>query len=53
MTRKHKPYPILENVEIEAIAAEGKCLLHYDDKVIFVPFLKIIVKRTAFFGELY
>ncbi len=38
MTRKHKPYPILENVEIEAIAAEGKCLLHYDDKVIFVPF---------------
>ena len=38
MTRKHKPYPILENVEIEAIAAEGKCLLHYDDKVVFVPF---------------
>ena len=38
MTRKHKPYPILENVEIEAIAADGKCLLHYDDKVVFVPF---------------
>lgn len=28
----------MENVEIEAIAAEGKCLLHYDDKVVFVPF---------------
>lgn len=38
MTRKHKPYPILENVEIEAIAAEGKCLLHHEDKVVFVPF---------------
>ena len=38
MSRKHKPYPILENVEIEAIAAEGKCLLHHEDKVVFVPF---------------
>ena len=38
MTRNHKPYPILENVEIEAIAAEGKCLLHHEDKVVFVPF---------------
>lgn len=38
MTRKHKPYPILENVEIEAIAAEGKCLFHHEDKVVFVPF---------------
>ena len=38
MTRKHTPYPILENVEIEAIAAEGKCLFHHEDKVVFVPF---------------
>ena len=38
MTRKHKPFPILENVLIEAIAAEGKCLFHYEDKVVFVSF---------------
>ena len=38
MTRKRKPYPILENVTIEAVAAEGKCLFHYEDKVVFVPF---------------
>lgn len=38
MTRKHKPFPILENVLIEAIAAEGKCIFHYEDKVVFVSF---------------
>ena len=38
MTRKHKPYPILENVTIEAVAAEGKSLFHHEDKVVFVPF---------------
>ena len=26
MTRKRKPLPILENVTIEAVAAEGKCV---------------------------
>ena len=38
MTRKNKPYPILENVTIEAVAAEGKSLFHHEDKVVFVPF---------------
>ena len=39
MSRKRKPLPILENVTIEAVAAEGKCVTHVDDKVIFVPFV--------------
>ena len=38
MTRKHKPLPLLEHITIEAVAAEGKCIFHYDDKVVFVPF---------------
>ena len=38
MTRKHKPLPLLENITIESVAAEGKCIFHYDDKVVFVPF---------------
>ena len=38
MTRKKKPLPLLESVEIEAVAAEGKCLFHWDDLVVFVPF---------------
>jgi len=39
MSRKRKPFPILENVTIEAVAAEGKCITHVDDKVVFVPFV--------------
>lgn len=31
--------PILENVIIEAVAAEGKALAHVDDMVVFVPFV--------------
>lgn len=38
MTRKHKPLPFLEHITIESVAAEGKCIFHYDDKVVFVPF---------------
>ena len=38
MSRKKKPLPILEQVEIEACAAEGKSLFHWDDLVVFVPF---------------
>lgn len=37
MGRKHKPLPLLEGVEIKAVAAEGKCLLHWQDLVVFVP----------------
>jgi len=28
----------LENITIEAVAAEGKCITRVDDQVIFVPF---------------
>ena len=38
MTRKKKPLPLLENVTITDIAAEGKCLVRIDDLVVFVPF---------------
>ncbi|MBR1932447.1 MAG: 23S rRNA (uracil(1939)-C(5))-methyltransferase RlmD [Prevotella sp.] len=37
MGRKNKPLPLLEGVTIEAVAAEGKCLLHWNDMVVFVP----------------
>ena len=39
MSRKRKPFPLLENITIEAVAAEGKCVAHVDDKVVFVPFV--------------
>ena len=56
MSRKRKPLPILENVTIEAVAAEGKCVTHVDDKVIFVPFvvpgdivdLQVLKKRHSY-----
>ena len=38
MARKKKPLPLLESVTIEAVAAEGKCLFHWEDMVVFVPF---------------
>ncbi len=28
----------MENVTIESVAAEGKCLFHHEDRVVFVPF---------------
>ncbi len=39
MSRKRKPLPLLENVTIEAVAAEGKCVAHVNDMVVFVPFV--------------
>ena len=39
MTRKRKEYPILENVTITDVAAEGKALARVDDMVVFVPFV--------------
>ena len=38
MARNKKPLPLLEGVVIEAVAAEGKCLFHWNDLVVFVPF---------------
>ena len=37
MGRSKKPLPILEHVTIESTAAEGKCLFHWDELVVFVP----------------
>ncbi len=38
MSRKKKPLPILENVLITDVAAEGKSLARVNDLVVFVPF---------------
>jgi len=38
MARKKKPLPLLESVTIETVAAEGKCLFHWEELVVFVPF---------------
>ena len=38
MGRNKKPLPLLEGVTIEATAAEGKSLFHWNDMVVFVPF---------------
>ena len=38
MARNKKPLPLLEGVTIEAVAAEGKCLFHWEDLVVFVLF---------------
>lgn len=38
MSRK-KPLPLYENVTIESVAAEGKCVARVDERVVFVPFV--------------
>lgn len=38
MSRKKRPFPVLENVTITDYAAEGKSLTRVDDMVVFVPF---------------
>lgn len=39
MARKRKEFPILENVTIKDVAAEGKALARVNDMVVFVPFV--------------
>lgn len=39
MSRKRKELPILENITITDVAAEGKALARVDDMVVFVPFV--------------
>ncbi len=39
MARKNKPLPLLENITITDVAAEGKSLVRVDDMVVFVPFV--------------
>lgn len=38
MSRKRKPQPLLEDIEIVDVAAEGNALARVDDMVVFVPF---------------
>lgn len=38
MSRKRKELPLLENVEITAIAAEGNAIARVNDMVVFVPY---------------
>ena len=39
MARKKKELPLLERIEITAVAAEGKALARVNDLVVFVPFV--------------
>lgn len=38
MSRKRKPLPVIENVTITGVAAEGKAIAKVDNLVIFVPY---------------
>lgn len=38
MARKRKELPLLENIQITAVAAEGQSIARVDDMVIFVPY---------------
>ena len=38
MSRKRKEHPIIKDVKIESVAAEGKSIAKIDDMVIFVPY---------------
>lgn len=38
MSRKRKPYPLLEGLTIVDVAAEGNALARHDDMVVFVPY---------------
>ncbi|MBR1387066.1 MAG: 23S rRNA (uracil(1939)-C(5))-methyltransferase RlmD [Alloprevotella sp.] len=39
MSRKKKPLPLLEQIEISGVAAEGKALARVNDLVVFVPYV--------------
>lgn len=39
MVRKKKELPVLENIKITDVAAEGKALARVDDMVVFVPYV--------------
>lgn len=39
MARKKKALPVLENVEITGVAAEGKAFARVNEMVVFVPFV--------------
>lgn len=39
MGRKRKELPVVENVEITGVAAEGKSIARVDDMVVFIPYV--------------
>lgn len=55
--RKKKEPVILQNIEIESVAAEGNALAHVDGKVLFVPWcipgdivdVRVTKKKSAYF----
>lgn len=38
MSRRNRPHPLLENITISDVAAEGKAIARINDMVVFVPF---------------
>ena len=56
MARDKKPHPILVNIPITGIAAEGKAIARYNDKVVFIPHvipgdvvdLQVTKKKSAY-----
>ena len=56
MSRKRKPLPLLEDIEITGFAAEGKAIAKVDDMVVFVPWvvpgdvcdLQVVRKKHSF-----
>ena len=38
MSRKRRELPILENIEISDVAAEGKSLARVNEMVVFIPY---------------
>lgn len=56
MARHIKPHPILEQISITGIAAEGKAIARYKEKVVFVPHvipgdvvdLQVTKKKSAY-----
>lgn len=56
MSRKKRPLPLIENVTITGVAAEGKAIARVDDMVVFVPFavpgdvvdLQIVKKKHSY-----
>ncbi len=56
MARNTKPHPIIEHIAITAIAAEGKALARFNEKVVFVPHvipgdivdLQVTKKKSAY-----
>lgn len=56
MSRKRKPYPVLEGVSIIDVAAEGNAIARVDDMVVFVPYgapgdivdIQLVKKRKSY-----